>query len=92
MTIDPHDGPHVTMRQGRVLQSEDGTFFSNYSPAVAGFLRSLTQAVIAGGLTAAITFFEAGPEVPESMVVMIPVIIVVLRTLEGLIDKQSVEE
>lgn len=93
MTTDPHDGPTITHvgDDGRKLQSVDGTFFSSYSPAAAAFLRSLVGAVTAGALTAAITFFEAGPDVPQSMIVLVPIVIVVLRTLEGAIDAQSQE-
>lgn len=88
MTTDAHDGPQVTMPK-RVLQSEDGVFFSSFPPQTAGFLRGLAEAVAGGALTAGASWLESGPDVPPEFALYIPLLIVLLRTVEGIIDGRA---
>lgn len=73
----------------RVLQAKDGPFFSNLPPKWAGFLRGLVLAVAAAAVSAAVKFLESGQLTPEGLSIYIPIAIVLLRTIEGMLDQRS---
>lgn len=73
----------------RVLQSEGAPLFGNLPPEWAAFLRGAIGAVISAVVLALIDYFSS-TNVPTSMEVYVPIILVVLRTLEGIKDQHSV--
>lgn len=55
-------------------------------PVVVGFARGLAEAVSLAALGAVIVFVADGENVPDKIEFLIPAIILVVRTLEGIAD------
>lgn len=76
----------------RVLQSQGGAFFSSMSPQYAAFCRSIVLAVGLAVVEGLISFFTTGDAIPPSLALYAPIILVVLRTIEGAIDQHSLNK
>ena len=77
------------MADTRKLQAPNAAFFGSTSPSTAGFLRGGVYAIVTAIIGAAITYLteaDAG-----DLAIFAPIAIVVLNTLGGIIDKQSVQ-
>lgn len=58
------------------------------NPALAGFLRGILWAVIVAVLEVLISAFTSN-SVPASLAMYAPIIVIVLRTVEGEIDRRT---
>lgn len=77
------------MSDTRQLQSRDAVFFGSQSPPVAGFLRGGVFAIITAAIGAAVTYLtdtDAG-----ELAVYSPILIVILTTIAGIVDKNSTQ-
>lgn len=57
------------------------------NPALAGFLRGLALAVAIAVLEA-VAVYLGGADLPEAAAVYVPVVVLLLRTLEGELDRR----
>lgn len=75
----------------RVLESAGAPFFGSLPPQWAAFCRSIVLAVGLAIVEGLISFFTTGDAIPPSLALYAPIILVILRTIEGAIDQHSVK-
>lgn len=76
----------------RQLSSPNAPLWGSLPPKYAGFLRGLLAAVIVAAIEAAAHYLQAGPNLPSSWAIYLPIVVALLRTLEGVIDHHSVTQ
>ncbi len=85
------DHPSSVTEAGRVLSAPGGAFFSNNTPMGAGALRGLTLALGGVVVSGLVTILQSQTGLPSWLpVIWVPMLIQVLRTIEGAIDQSKV--
>lgn len=76
----------------RKLQAESAPLFGWLPTEWAAFARGVIQAIVTAVLLAVIAYLESADNLPGGIVPWIPVVVMILRTIEGQIDKRSAEQ